>query len=150
MGRSNASLRASDVSTSALAVASNNALVLGAEVTWLEGDGLDVLAAEGPADLFCSNPPYIDPARPDGLDPAVRAFEPAEALFAPEGRPEHWVLEMLEARAKLVKPEGALLVELGFDQAPRVRAHLDELGIEGRIHADLEGIERVLEVRGSA
>jgi len=142
-----ARVRASDVSPEALAVARENALALGAEVQWLEGDGLEVLAAGGPVELFCSNPPYIDPARPEGLDPTVRSFEPAQALFAPEGRPDHWVELILQARGRLVKPGGTILVELGFDQAPRIRARLEELGLEAEIHADLEGVERVLEVR---
>ncbi len=141
-----ARVRASDISSSALAIARNNAELLGAGLELIEADGIEALTRE-PAHLFCSNPPYIDPVQPTGLEDSVRAFEPPEALFAPEGHPEHWVRLFIEQREHLVRAGGVLLVEIGFEQAPRVRRLLDHAQVEGRIHADVEGIERVLEVR---
>jgi release factor glutamine methyltransferase len=137
---------ASDVSPAALAIARRNAERLGARVEFLQGDGLDVLIRAGGADLLCANPPYIDPADGRGLDPLVRAFEPQEALFTPPGDPEFWVRSLIDERSRLVRPGGSLLVELGFDQAPRVRRLLAERELEGHFHADPEGILRILEV----
>lgn len=137
---------ASDVSPAALGIARRNADRLGARVEFLQGDGLDVLMRGAGADLLCANPPYIDPADRRGLDPLVRAFEPQEALFTPPGDPEFWVRNLIDERSRLVRPGGALLIELGFDQAPRVRRLLAERELEGRFHSDLEGVLRVLEV----
>jgi release factor glutamine methyltransferase len=137
---------ASEISPAALEIARGNARRLGATLELIEGDGLDVLKRDERADVFCANPPYIDPSAARGLDPLVRSFEPEEALFAPAGDPEYWVRRILDERAELVRPGGSLLVELGFDQAPRVRRLLLERDLEGSIHADLQGVERILEV----
>jgi len=104
------------------------------------------VAGRGGADLFCANPPYVDPKERAGLEDDVATFEPGEALFAPEGDPDHWVRRFLDQRAELVRPGGLMLIELGFDQAPRVRELLQERELTGRFHADLGGVERVLEV----
>jgi release factor glutamine methyltransferase len=148
---------ASDVSTRALETAKANAERNGAEVRLVHGDGLGPLAAalEGGCDLLVSNPPYVDPAS-DELSPGVREHEPAEALFAPAGDTDHWVRRLVDEGlclegsglegSALLRPGGALLVELGADQAPRVLALCAERGLAARTHADLAGIERVLEV----
>src|SRR5688572_6805925 len=78
-----------DASARALEYARENAARLGAAVEFLLGDGLDPFA--GSFDLLVSNPPYVDPSQRDTLAPEVREHEPAEALFAPAGDPDHWV-----------------------------------------------------------
>jgi release factor glutamine methyltransferase len=144
---------ASDASAAALAFAKRNATRLGAQVRFALGDRLEPLRAHAPFDLLVSNPPYIDPGAAALLPREVREHEPAEALFAPEGSPDHWVELLLDEAGALLTPGGRLLVELGFDQAERLAPRLD--AIEGqadtsiRIHSDLDGIQRVLEVRTS-
>lgn len=137
---------ASDVSSEALAFARENAEALGAEVLLLEGDGLAPLAAHAPFELLVSNPPYVDPDDPE-LEPSVRAHEPGIALFAPQGDPDRWVRTLVDEGLALLAPEGALLVELGHDQAPRVRALCADRGLAPHFHEDATGHERVLEVR---
>ena len=97
-------------------------------------------------DLVLSNPPYVDPAARATLAPEVAGHEPAEALFAPEGKPDHWAELLARAVRELLAPGGMLLVELGFDQAPRLRASLADLGLPFVFTRDLERVERVLEV----
>ena len=140
-----ANVCASDLCGEALAFARDNAQRLGADVTFLEGDGLAPFEELGPFDLFLSNPPYVDPAD-TALDPDVRTHEPALALFSPVGDPDHWVVRLLAQALPLLAPTGTLLVELGHDQAPRIRALLAERDLAFRFHADLQGIERVLSV----
>lgn len=140
-----ARVSAVDLSEEALAYARESAGVLGAAVEWLRGDGLAPVAGRA-FDLVVSNPPYVDPRDPgDALAPEVREHEPGLALFAPEGRPDHWVHLLVEAEG-LLTPEGVLLIELGYDQAPRVEAWLRERGRTHRIHEDLAGVPRVLEI----
>ncbi len=137
-----------DVSAEALRWARANAQRHGAAVELLEGDGLDALAAAAPEgyDLLVSNPPYVDPATRDALAPEVRDHEPALALFAPAGDVDRWVRELVERAPALVRPGGALLVELGHDQGPRARALAERGPGATRLHRDLAGRERVLEV----
>ena len=137
---------ASELSESALEIARANAERLGAAVELRHGDGLAPLAADAPFDLVVSNPPYVDPAARAALAPEVREHEPAEALFAPAGDPDHWVRRLSEEAPALLAPGGYLLVELGHDQGARVGRALDQRGLRWRTVRDLERIERVLEV----
>lgn len=138
-----------DISAQALAQAGKNAAALGVAVELVLGDGLapvrERVTSDGRVDGIVSNPPYVDPDDP-ALAPEVREHEPAEALFAPAGDPDHWVRRLVREARELLKPGGVLLVELGHDQAPRVRAWLESEGVQFTLHADLAGLERVLEV----
>ena len=51
----------------------------------------------------------------------------------------------MERRARLLTPRGRALVELGFDQAPRLEKLARDHGVEIQIHEDLNGIPRLLE-----
>lgn len=107
------------------------------------GDGFAWLAAKGQVDLLVSNPPYIDPANPAGLEAGVRGSEPELALFAPSGDPDYFARSLWQGRERVLAPGGRALVELGFDQAERIRALAAGSDIE--IHKDLAGIPRVFE-----
>lgn len=126
-------------SEAALDIARKNGELLGAEVQWLLGDGLQVGDAHGPYDLVLSNPPYVDPAAGQTLDPQVRDHEPSEALFAPGSDLDFWARELVERAPRWLRPGGMLAVELGYDQAERLR-RLPAT----RFEKDLAGIERAL------
>ena len=134
-----AQVLAVDCSEAALGVARENGSQLGAQVEWLQGDGLQVGDAHGPYDLVVSNPPYVDPAVAGTLDAQVREHEPGEALFAPGSDLDFWARELLARAGAWLRPGGMLAIELGHDQAER----LGELpGV--RFERDLAGIERAL------
>jgi len=132
----------------ALACARENGRRLGAEVAWIAGDGTAALARACPdgLDLLVANPPYVDPAQAAELPREVRDHEPVEALFRPADDPEFWLRAMLDLARERVRPGGALLVELGADQADAARRLTRERGLEPRLVRDLAGVERVLEV----
>lgn len=138
---------ATDVSPDALEVARLNAERLGAEVELAEGDGLAPAQGRGPFDLVVSNPPYVDPGAGTELAAGVRAHEPALALFAPAGDPDHWVKRLCREAPALLAPDGALLVELGFDQGERALVAARENGLAARVVPDLAGVPRALVAR---
>jgi len=140
-----AQVTASDLSARALEYARDNAARLGAKVEFLEGDGPAPVAGRR-FDLVVSNPPYIDPAVRAALAPEVAGHEPAEALFAPAGSPDHWAMLLARAAPTLLAPGGVLLLELGHDQAARLRPALASLGLPLAFTRDLERHERVLEL----
>lgn len=144
-----ANVVASDVSAAALAVARSNRDELvepeQGQIHFVEGDGIAALGA-GPYDLVVSNPPYVDPDQRAALAPSVREHEPELALFAPSGAPDHWVHALVDAAPRLLAPGGVLLVELGADQAARLRPWCAQRGLAVRFHADLAKHERVLEL----
>jgi release factor glutamine methyltransferase len=137
-----------DSSAAALEVAQANATSLAADVRFVQADGTEAL--EGSFDLLLSNPPYIAPETADSLAPEVRDHEPLEALFAPPGDPDHWVRRLVCAAPKLLADGGALLIELGHDQAERARAFAGEQGLAATLHEDLARIPRVLECSAPA
>lgn len=145
-------VEASDISPEALAIAGENAARLGADVLFHEADGEGALAERrGPKgfDLVVSNPPYVAPDAE--LAREVRDHEPHLALFAPADDLDHWALRLLRGAPEWLAPGGVLLIELGFDQADRLRTALDG-GLasaydEVLFHRDLGGHERMLEAR---
>jgi release factor glutamine methyltransferase len=77
-----------DISRAALAYAYKNKALLGSTATIFEADLLGDTAAIAPPnsiDILVSNPPYIPAEEAPTLSKHVRDFEPAIALFAPEG-----------------------------------------------------------------
>ncbi len=72
-------LSLADVSSEALELARENALVNGVDVECLQGDLLEPFVARKADFVFC-NPPYVAEGEYAGLDPAVRCFEPKLAL----------------------------------------------------------------------
>lgn len=131
-------ITATDASPDALAVAQANALALGLTVRFAAGRWLEAVPGQT-FDLIVSNPPYI--AEGDPHLPAL-AHEPGSALVSgPDGLDDIRAIVAQSARA--LHPGGWLLLEHGHDQAPRVRALLDDAGF-GHVdsRADLAGIER--------
>lgn len=136
-----------DLSEDALAYARANGLALGGTLEWIRGDGVALVRASGPYDLVVSNPPYVELEEGPELAPEVREHEPPLALYAPPGDPDHFARALLEAGERALVPGGILLVELGHRQGPRVLSLAQRLGFRAQLHADLEGVPRVLEAR---
>ncbi len=138
-----------DVSPDALAQARvNEGLVMGtldAGVRWVQSRWFEALAGER-FDLIVSNPPYVRTAEVTG----TLAFEPPIALDGgADGLAAYRVL-FAEAASHL-DAGGALLVEHGADQRPELVALGERYGWRiARLHDDLEGRPRVLELERSA
>jgi release factor glutamine methyltransferase len=137
-----ARVTAIDASPQAVALARDNAVRTGIAVELLEHDLRDGLPG-GPYDLVVSNPPYVAPAELETLMPDVRDYEPHAALVG-EGTTE----AVAGAARDVLRSGGWLVLEVGYGDAPRVRAHLEELGYSECVSTvDLAGRERVVEAR---
>lgn len=145
--RPRARVLATDVSTDALAVASENARRLGiANVDFAQSDwyaDLPTAWRDTAFDLIASNPPYVAMHDPHLADGDVR-FEPAQALASGVDGLSAIRRIVDGARAHLA-PGGTLVVEHGFDQSERVRGLCATAGFSEIITAkDLAGIPRVV------
>lgn len=136
---------ATDISPGALAQADFNAkrLRLAGRVSFLCGDLLDPL--HEPVDLITANLPYIPSEVIGTLQPEVRDHEPRLAL---DGGPDGLrAIARLLSRAThhLRDGRGAIILEIGHDQAAALRCLTAELlpGCDVRLLSDLAGIERV-------
>ncbi|HJW72663.1 MAG TPA: peptide chain release factor N(5)-glutamine methyltransferase [Geothrix sp.] len=132
---------ASDVSPGALAVARENAGVLGATVQFLEGSLLE--PSPDPVGLVVANLPYVDPADQPSLQPEL-AFEPASSLFAPD-KGLALTTELL-SQARL-RQAPACLQEIGAGQGGELCRRAMGMGwAKAMIHQDFAGHDRILVV----
>jgi release factor glutamine methyltransferase len=144
----NATVYAIEIAPPALAVARRNVERHGltARVRMVAGDTLTPLS--GPVHLIVSNPPYVSTGDCASLPVSVRDHEPRLAL---DGGPDGLsVIRRLLAQAPAkLHPGGRLLIEIGADQGEAVtslaRTFFPRATI--RVHPDLAGRDRVLEVQ---
>jgi release factor glutamine methyltransferase len=134
-----------DVSETALAVARDNAALLGLapRAAFLRGDWTAGLADES-FDLVVSNPPYIATGDIAALAPEVRDHDPRLALDGgPDGLEAY--RRIAPEALRVLRPGGAFAVEVGAGQAPAVSALFVAAGA-GRVatHDDLAGRPRVV------
>lgn len=141
----NARILATDISTAALCVAARNARSLSAHVTFL-GCDLASSIADHQIDVLVSNPPYVPATDQPVIQREVRDYEPHVALFGgPTGLD---IYERLIADARRVlRPNGWLLVELGYNSVEPVRAMLGTGWTDIEVQPDLAGLPRVLAAR---
>lgn len=134
-----------DASAAALDVARRNLRALGEDLDcrFLQRDWRQPGWTEdlGRFDLIVCNPPYVEDDAP--LDPDVRDFEPASALFAgPEGLADYRVLF---PRLRALMAEGAVAIfEIGHEQAQSVSAIARANGFAVELRRDLADRPRAL------
>lgn len=134
---------ATDVSAAALAVAIENATLLGASerISFRRGHLLEPLLGER-VDAVVSNPPYVATGEWDQLDRAVREFEPRLALDGgPDGLRE--VRALLGAARAALTAGGLLALEVDARRAEESAALAAAAGFAGvEVGEDLFGRPR--------
>ncbi len=143
--RPDANITAVEFDAAALVIAEANGRRLGLAVEWLESDWFAELSGRQ-FDVIVSNPPYVASEDPH-LGQGDVAFEPRQALVA--GSTGLDSLRAIISKAiGYLEPEGDLLLEHGYDQAPAVREHLRETGFTTvSSYRDLQGHERITAAR---
>jgi release factor glutamine methyltransferase len=134
-----------DDSPQALAVAAANAEALGLaeRVTFQQGDLLAGLAA-GSLAMVVSNPPYVRSGDIPGLAADIRLFEPVSAL---DGGADGLGVyrRLVPEAARVLRPGGALLLEVGEEQAAAVSRLAREAGFALiDVHKDLSRKDRMV------
>jgi len=141
----NASVIGTDISTAALRVASENAHRLKAPAHFVACDLADSIAGER-FDLVVSNPPYVPESDSSTLQREVRDHEPAVALYG--GADGLGVYRrLIPEAARLLKPGGWLVMEIGYRSGEAVAAMLGTWR-EVETIPDLAGLPRVMVARG--
>lgn len=130
----------SDLSEEALALARENARLLGLRARMAQGDLFEAVPGER-FDLIACNPPYLTAQDMQSLQREVRR-EPEGALYGGEDGLDFYRRIAREAPAHLTEG-GSLLVECGMGQAGEVARLLEAVG-QTRVVRDLCGVERVV------
>lgn len=135
-----------DSQAEALAAARENLALAapGAPVELRQGDLLAPVRGES-FDVVVSNPPYVGDEERDGLDPEVREWEPASALFAGVGGMDV-IRRLVPQAADALKPGGLLALEIGAAQGAAVARVIEATNAFGapRVRPDLAGRDRVV------
>ena len=145
----NCRIIATDICDKALATAAENinTLKLAEKVKLLCGDLFDPIIEgldQTRFDLIVSNPPYVSDAEYKRLDKKVRDYEPKQALYG--GADGLDIYRRIIARvADFLKPDAAIMFEIGFSQGPAVKEMLEQTGLfaEIKIEKDPAGNDRV-------
>jgi len=154
---SDARIIATDISDAALEVAARNIETHGLEnrIQLLQGDlfepvipQLDVVKlvpdSDRGFDLIVCNPPYVSIAEYETLQKNVRDYESKIALFA--GRDGLDILRrVIEKASDFLRPDGALMLEIGYAQGPAVEEMLEQTGAFAgtKIEKDLHNNDRI-------
>lgn len=137
-----------DVSPSALDVARINAEKNGVEsrLDLRESDVFEAINDET-FDVMVSNPPYVPAADIDSLQAEVRDFEPGVALT--DGEDGLSILSKIVGESpQFLRREGFLFLEIGFNQATRVREMFDRnIWHSIDLLPDLQGIPRIVKAQ---
>ena len=95
-------------------------------------------------DLVIANPPYIPVGAKSQLAPEVSKYDPQQALFAGEDGLDFYRV-IMNSLHNLLQPAGAVVLEVGMDQAAPVTSLLRAHGMV--VHPpwhDLAGVARVV------
>ena len=143
-----------DVSAPALTVARRNAARHGVSdrLACVRGHWLEAIG--GPVDLLLANPPYIPRAAIATLQTEVREHDPHLALDGGDDGLDAY--RAIAARAaRVLRPGGWLLVEVGAGQAQAVRDLFLRAGLTAdeaampSIVPDLAGVDRIVALKGN-
>ena len=132
-----AQIIATDICDDALSVAAGNVEKHGLEgrIKLLCGDLFEPIIPhldEGKFDLIVCNPPYVSSVEFAALDKKVKDYEPRKALFAGADGLDVY-RRIFEKVEQFLKPQAALMLEIGYRQGQAVRELLEQIGCFGEI-----------------
>lgn len=135
-----------DISPSALAVARDNADMHGVadRITFIEGNWAEGITDK--FDLIVSNPPYIPHADIESLSGSVKRFDPILALDGGNDGLDCYK-KIISTLKNILNSNGICLLESGCGQHEDITRLAIDAGLcVNRVHADLAGIPRAVEI----
>ena len=135
-----------DISEPALALATENAAMHHAHISFTKLDFLD--ESQWPllpvCDIIISNPPYIPISEKDKLNKNVVDFEPYQALFVPDLAPLIFYEKIAIFGKEHLHHAGKIYLETHEEYAPAVAAIFQKLYPTVMIKKDMYGKERMV------
>ena len=141
-----AGLTAIDISEEALAIAMENATLLGADVKFEKIDILNANEREAlPVyDVIVSNPPYVTPSDRKKMKPNVTEHEPGQALYV-EDNPLLYYQEILAFSKDHLNDGGSVYFETNENYAAEVSQIMETAGFSNIIiRKDMQGKDRMV------
>ena len=154
----NSRIIATDISDAALNIAAKNVekYQLEKQIKLLCGDLFEpvipqldveklVLNSDWGFDLIVCNPPYVSAAEFEKLDKNIKDYEPKLALYAGDDGLDIY-RRITEKADQFLKPDAALMLEVGYNQGQTVRELLEQAGTfaEIKIEKDHHNNDRII------
>lgn len=141
-----AQIAAIDLSSKALAVATENVKALKVKVNLKLGDALQLKDETSPKyDIIVSNPPYIAESERASMDSNVVDHEPQMALFVPDSDPLRFYHAIARYAMTALVSGGVLYFEINPLYAIRLREELQQQGWDDVVvEADMQGLNRFI------
>lgn len=141
---------ATDICDKALAVAAENVAKynLAEKVQLLQGDLFEPIINQLDVkefDLIVSNPPYVSDAEYENLDAKVKNYEPKLALAAGVDGLDVYK-RIIASAADHLKTDGALMLEIGYQQGNAVKDMLEKTNLFTKItiEKDFSSNDRII------
>ena len=142
---SKAKVTALDVDSNAILQTIENAFRLDAPVKCICAD-IDTYHDSSKYDIIVSNPPYIDHSEADRMDDSVKIYEPALALYAPDGEPLHYYQTICKFATENLSANGTIFFEINAFRAAEVvevgRHFFPYANI--KVTQDMQGMDRIV------
>jgi release factor glutamine methyltransferase len=144
-----ATIIATDISDTALNIAAGNVEKhqLKDRIRLLCGDLFDAFVPPldvDKFDLIVCNPPYVSAAEFEKLDKNIKDYEPRLALFAGDDGLDVY-RRIIDKADQFLRPDGALMLEIGFTQGRAIKELLEQAGTftEIKIEKDHHDNDRI-------
>jgi len=141
---------ATDICGSALSIAAQNIEKHGLHerVTLLCGDLFEPIVPQldvGKFDLIVCNPPYVSAPEFEKLEKNVKDYEPRLALYAGQDGLDVY-RRICEKVGDFLKPDAALMLEIGYTQGRTVKELLEQTSIftEIKVEKDFHNNDRIV------
>ncbi|MHC4110888.1 MAG: peptide chain release factor N(5)-glutamine methyltransferase [Planctomycetota bacterium] len=145
-----AKIVATDICDAALSIAAKNIekYKLKDRITLLCGDLFEPIVPQLDVekfDLILCNPPYVSASEFEKLHKSVKDYEPRLALFAGVDGLDVY-RRIIDKADRFLKPDGALILEIGYAQGPAIKKLLEQAGAfaEIKIEKDFHDNDRVV------
>jgi release factor glutamine methyltransferase len=143
----NSTLFALDISEDALKVASNNAITIGVEVSFIGSDIMNIQAMNtlGIFDIIVSNPPYVRESEKELMDSNVTDSEPHLALFVTDENPLVYYERISDFSLTHLNKGGSLYFEINEYLSINLKNMLSDKGfVLIEIRKDMQNKPRML------
>jgi len=139
----NIKITATDISEEALKTSEENAILnkVNGRISFIRQDILNDIP-KGKYDIILSNPPYISKMVIDTLDRQVRDYEPIGAL-TDNNDGLTFYRRINEIIPMILKPDGYVILEIGYDQAEKVTEIFEKSFEDIKILKDYSQNDRV-------
>jgi len=144
---SKAQVSAIDISTGALDVAKQNAVLNEVEVKFIEADILNPsnFNLQPVIEIIISNPPYVTLYDKSQMHTNVTDFEPHTALFVPEDNPLLFYKAIADFAVEKLKPNSLLFLEINESLGNETVEMLKVKGFKNiELRKDMSGRDRMI------